>query len=171
MSDNVNRWRIPKILYPCYGPENETAEVVPAAAYDAVVKERDQAHGVAQACERRAEKAEAERDALKATVERVRDHIAKVSSANQVARPTGPRAEGYLDGESRLVREIQAALEPQGEKFTRKNHGDFIPTHPNQRGTTGFDARGRRQREDRNLPYEYWSNDRRRRTRRGGRGV
>ena len=35
----VKRWRIPKILYPCYAPVSETDEVVPAAAYDALKRE------------------------------------------------------------------------------------------------------------------------------------
>ena len=35
----VKRWRIPKILYPCFAPVSETDEVVPAAAYDALKRE------------------------------------------------------------------------------------------------------------------------------------
>jgi len=83
MSDKVNRWRIPKILCASYGPECETAEVVPAAAYDAVVKERDDLRLYAAQCSLNADNANISlgcaceelkemRDALKATVERVK---------------------------------------------------------------------------------------------------
>ena len=61
----VKRWRIPKILYPCFAPVSETDEVVPAAAYDALKLARDTAEDRIVDLGNRLLKAEAERDSLR----------------------------------------------------------------------------------------------------------
>jgi hypothetical protein len=99
----VKRWRIPKILYPCYAPVSETDEVVPAAAYDAlkaevkkVCKLRDDLITRNLLLLERTQKAEAERDKLAATVERINPWIEEAETytpiLERIVLDTGLRA-------------------------------------------------------------------------------
>ena len=137
-----------------------------------MVKERDDLRAYAAQCSLNADNAnislqcacdelatmQAERDALKATVERVRRLL-----------------DGMHASCSQWRFDLERALAPQGEVTcalcdTQAMHR-WGTGCTDRRGTTSFNGRGRREREDRHLTYEYWSNDRRRRTRRGGGGT
>jgi len=122
---------------------------------------------VKESKEARAEKAEAERDALKATVERQIKALQCVDAYNNERRGLCDSCHSVID----------AALAPQGEGkptlyFVRHGHDGPISMDREQRGTTGFDGRGRRAGEDLGgyfMCYQPW--DRRMSTRRGGRGM
>lgn len=179
--------------------------------YDAVVKERDdldhrlaEAHHHALNCQRRAEKAEAERDALKARCERQTETLD--SQAKMLVDDRYKHTQIYVRN-TELVKEVDAlkatvervrevltrpgnrgtvgvgdvyfALAPQGEGKADDWKPCCLPhphhvhcCHPERRGTTGFDGRGRRESSDRepNWQGHYNTWDRRKSTRRGGRG-
>jgi hypothetical protein len=180
----------------------QAREVVRAEDYDEMVrvldermaicvKERDDLRLYASQCSLNADNANtslncaceelkamrAERDALKATVERVRvlprDWKAYAGRGKSVLRETA--IEAYRLAANRLDR----ALAPQGEEVPDYWKPCCLPyphhvhcCRPERRGTTGHDAKGRRHEDQPNVPkqgYGLW--DRRQRTRRGGRGV
>jgi len=198
MSDKVKRYY--------FG--NVPTECVAASAYDAVVKERDEAlrrasfsgssdEQVYQArhdervmreayrdAGNRLVKVEKERDALKATVEAakvIRDWADEAVGVDKDGRLVAQYDEcGDPEGWPTRLRDaitaFDAALAPQGEgcctlNCVTKGIHSGTKCRANQRGTTGFDGRGRRSADLSNVDWCPASLDRRKSTRRGGRGV
>jgi len=170
----VKRFRV------CH-PDHFQHDLVLASDFDAVVKERDDLKakidlpcGSCHPCtnwsaeveRRRAEKAEAELDALKATVERV-----KALREDYFMEVEHNRYRSW----AQVVREFDAALAPQGEGKcalceTQAMHR-WGTGCVDRRGTTGFDGQGRRYIDKDGTSGQWYSSwDRRKRTRRGGRG-
>jgi hypothetical protein len=106
----------------------------------------------------------AERDALKATVERVR--ALKRVDFDKGGDPYHSDCGLWIDYE-----DLDRALaDPVSETFTRLNSYGVPYESRNRRGLTGHDARGRRHEDTHNcVRYTPLTWDRRKRTRRGGR--
>jgi len=160
MSDNVKRWTIST-------NGSDPVELVRGDVFDAVVKEREEAQERVSIIGKMLQdetnlrlSAEAERDALKATVERVRQVC--------LAMPEAESLRKYWQAQ------VAAALAPQvkgkaSDRYTRQTTYGYCQ-HENERGATGFDARGRRYNDTDAVASFVNGWDRRKRTRRGGRG-